>query len=102
LTGSVLAHYRLTGTLGEGGMGVVYRATDTKLDREVAIKVLPPAVEPGEVPRFSSPRELFRQPIEGFDVTPDGQRFVALRRSDSDLDRPLTLISGWTLKLPRR
>ncbi|HYN43935.1 MAG TPA: protein kinase [Thermoanaerobaculia bacterium] len=41
--GSRLGPYEITAPLGEGGMGVVYRATDPKLKREVAIKVLPAA-----------------------------------------------------------
>ena len=42
LAGRVLAHYRLVEKIGAGGMGVVYSAEDTHLDRSVAVKVLPP------------------------------------------------------------
>ena len=41
MIGRNLAQYRVTASIGAGGMGEVYRATDTRLGRDVAIKVLP-------------------------------------------------------------
>ncbi len=42
--GTRLGPYEITAQIGVGGMGEVYRATDTKLKREVAVKVLPSAL----------------------------------------------------------
>ncbi len=54
MIGTTLAHYRISASLGAGGMGEVWRAEDTKLGREVALKVLPEdfAADPERLARF--------------------------------------------------
>ena len=58
--GTRLGVYEVTAQIGEGGMGQVYRATDTKLKRQVAIKILPPslAADPDRLARFQREAEV--------------------------------------------
>jgi serine/threonine protein kinase len=86
LIGETLAHYRITGAIGAGGMGEVYRATDTKLGREVAIKVLPPEVarDAERLGRFEREAHLLASlnhpgiaAIHGIEEA-DGQPFLVL------------------------
>ena len=60
--GTTLGPYAVTALIGEGGMGQVYQATDTKLNRQVALKILPEAfaADPDRLARFE--REAHRRP----------------------------------------
>ena len=58
--GTRLGHYEIVSALGAGGMGEVYRATDTRLKRQVAVKLLPPslAADPDRLARFQREAEV--------------------------------------------
>ncbi len=86
MIGQTLSHYRITSALGAGGMGEVYRATDTNLQRDVAIKVLPPEVaqDPERLGRFKREAHLLAAlnhpniaAIYGLEEC-DGKPFLAL------------------------
>jgi Tol biopolymer transport system component len=86
MIGETLSHYRIAAALGAGGMGEVYRATDTKLHRDVAIKILPAEVakDPERLARFQREAHLLASlnhtniaAIYGLEEA-DGQPFLAL------------------------
>ncbi|MCG3156452.1 MAG: Serine/threonine-protein kinase PknD [bacterium] len=93
MIGHIISHYQVCAKLGEGGMGVVYKAEDTKLQRHVAIKFLPP-----ELTRNAEAKQRFIQEartasaldhpnictIYEFSETEDGQLFIVMAYYDQE------------------
>ncbi len=60
MVGKTISHYKVLEKIGQGGMGEVYRATDTKLNRDVALKILPEQFtqDPQRLARFEREAKL--------------------------------------------
>ena len=93
-TGTKLGHYQVTDLLGKGGMGEVYRARDSKLGREVAIKVLP-----AEFERDSERLARFEREARMLAVLnhPNVAAIYGLEQSDATRFLVLELVEGDTL-----
>ncbi|MEJ2246239.1 MAG: serine/threonine-protein kinase, partial [Acidobacteriota bacterium] len=93
-TGTKLSHYEITAQIGKGGMGEVYQATDTKLGRDVAIKVLPEefAKDADRVARFQREAKLLASLNH-----PNIAAIYGLEESDGTNFLVMELVEGNTL-----
>jgi len=94
MIGTTLSHYRITEELGAGGMGVVYRAEDTNLDRQVAIKMLPEKFtgDPERMARFEREAKLLASLNH-----PNVAAIHSLEQADGKRFLVLELVEGKTL-----
>ena len=92
--GARLGHYTVTAKLGEGGMGEVWRATDTKLNRQVALKILPEAfaADPDRLARFQREAHVLASLNH-----PGIAAFYGIEEADDTRALVLELVEGPTL-----
>jgi eukaryotic-like serine/threonine-protein kinase len=96
--GTRIGPYQLLGPLGAGGMGEVYRARDTKLEREVAIKVLPSAfaTDPDRLIRFQREAKILAALNH-----PHIAQIYGMEENESAIALVMELVQGATLSVPQ-
>jgi eukaryotic-like serine/threonine-protein kinase len=120
MIGQTISHYRITGQLGSGGMGVVYEAEDLDLSRHVALKFLPPQVsrDQNALDRFlleartasalNHPNICTIYAVEKVEIEPGNvQSFIAMELLEGEtLDRrvsagplPMDRLLEWSIQL---
>jgi serine/threonine-protein kinase len=95
--GSTISHYRIEAELGRGGMGTVYRATDTLLGREVAIKIVHPTPLPNETIADARSRFLREAQMAGAVNHPALVTVHAYEQAGEDALIVMELLEGETL-----
>jgi len=96
MIGTTLAHYRITAALGRGGMGEVYRATDSKLGRAIAI-LAPFAVgEPVTLFKLEIPALAISGNRNYYAPSRDGHRFLVNTLLTRESEPGLRMVLGWS------